>query len=93
MKVLYIFLGVLFFSCKSENKNDAPIFELNKQLEAITLLNDSVYSPKLEENISFKNYEKAKSAFEKGIEIATRNNESFALRELRSAYEEFTMDY
>jgi tetratricopeptide (TPR) repeat protein len=34
----------------------------------------------------------AKATFEKGINIATKNNESFALRELKSAYEEFTMD-
>ena len=35
----------------------------------------------------------AKETFEKGIEIAIKNNESFALRELKSAYDEFMMDY
>lgn len=37
--------------------------------------------------------EKAKLTFEAGIEIATRNNEAFALRELKSAFDEFMMDY
>lgn len=37
--------------------------------------------------------ELAKETFEKGIEIAIKNNESFALRELKSAYDEFMMDY
>ena len=37
--------------------------------------------------------EKAKKTFENGIEIATSNNEALALRELKSAYEEFMMDY
>jgi len=35
--------------------------------------------------------DKAKSTFEKGIVIASKNNESLALRELKSAYEEFLM--
>ena len=35
--------------------------------------------------------EKAKSTFEKGIEIASKNNESLALRELKNAYDEFLM--
>jgi Tfp pilus assembly protein PilF len=42
--------------------------------------------------IDLREDEKAKSTFEKGMEIAMKNNEPFALRELRSAYEEFTMD-
>lgn len=37
--------------------------------------------------------EKAKAVFETGIEIATANNEALALRELKSAYDEFMMDY
>lgn len=37
--------------------------------------------------------EKAKFIFENGIEIAKQNNESLALRELKSAYDEFMMDY
>lgn len=36
---------------------------------------------------------KAQTVFEKGIEVATRNNEAHALRELRSAYNEFMFDY
>ena len=35
----------------------------------------------------------AKETFEKGIEIAIENHETFALRELKSAYDEFMMDY
>lgn len=35
--------------------------------------------------------EKAKSTFEKGIEIASINNEALALRELKNAYDEFMM--
>ena len=34
----------------------------------------------------------AKETFEKGIEIASKKSEHFALRELKSAYEEFMMD-
>jgi len=37
--------------------------------------------------------EKAKKTFEDGIETATRNSDSLALRELKSAYDEFMMDY
>ncbi len=37
--------------------------------------------------------EKAKQTFEKGISVAKANNENFALRELKSAYDEFMMDY
>ena len=37
--------------------------------------------------------ELAKETFEEGIKIAIKNNESFALRELKSAYDEFLMDY
>ena len=37
--------------------------------------------------------EKAKSIFEKGIQIAVANNEELALRELKNAYDEFMMDY
>lgn len=35
--------------------------------------------------------EKAKTVFEKGIILATKNNESLALRELKSAFDEFLM--
>lgn len=34
----------------------------------------------------------AQHIFETGIEIATKNNEAHALRELRSAYDEFVLD-
>jgi tetratricopeptide (TPR) repeat protein len=37
--------------------------------------------------------EKAKETFEKGIKMATVENEALLLRELKSAYEEFMMDY
>ena len=37
--------------------------------------------------------EDAKITFENGIEKAALNNENLMLRELRSAYEEFMMDY
>ena len=37
--------------------------------------------------------EKAKHVFERGIDVAAANNENFALRELKSAYDEFMMDY
>ncbi len=37
--------------------------------------------------------DQAKVIFEKGIEKATELNESMLLRELRSAYDEFMMDY
>ena len=37
--------------------------------------------------------EKAKHTFEIGMDIAKANNENFALRELKSAYDEFMMDY
>ena len=37
--------------------------------------------------------DKAKSAFEKGIEVATRQGEMLALRELKNAYDELMMDY
>jgi len=43
--------------------------------------------------IVLKNDDLAKKTFEKGIEIATKNNEALALRELRNAYDEFTLDY
>lgn len=43
--------------------------------------------------IDLNQEEFAKETFEKGIEIAIKNNESFALRELKSAYDEFMMDY
>ena len=39
------------------------------------------------------NDKNAKDTFEKGMEIATANNEALALRELKSAYEEFMMDF
>jgi len=35
----------------------------------------------------------AKLTFEQGIDMAVQNNDSFALRELQNAYDEFTMDY
>ena len=41
--------------------------------------------------IDFGEDELAKSTFEKGIEVASKNNESLALRELQSAYDEFMM--
>ncbi|MCK5368273.1 MAG: tetratricopeptide repeat protein [Cyclobacteriaceae bacterium] len=37
--------------------------------------------------------EEAKITFENGIEKATINNEDLMLRELKSAYDEFMMDY
>ncbi len=37
--------------------------------------------------------EKAKSTFEKGIEVASQKNEQLMLRELKSAYDEFMMDF
>ncbi len=37
--------------------------------------------------------EEAKITFENGIEKATINNENLMLRELKSAYDEFMMDY
>ena len=37
--------------------------------------------------------EEAKITFENGIEKATINNENLILRELKSAYDEFMMDY
>ena len=37
--------------------------------------------------------EKAKDVFERGIDVAAAKNENFALRELKSAYDEFMMDY
>ena len=37
--------------------------------------------------------EKAKKVFEKGIEKATAMKESMLLRELKSAYDEYMMDY
>lgn len=36
---------------------------------------------------------KAKSTFEKGIDVATQQGDSLALRELKSAYDELMMDY
>lgn len=35
----------------------------------------------------------AKKTFEEGIDMAMKNKETLALRELRSAYDEFTLDY
>ena len=43
--------------------------------------------------IDLEEDELAQKVFEQGIEIATKNKEDFALRELRSAYDEFMMDY
>jgi len=37
--------------------------------------------------------EKAKATFEKGIQMATQQNEVLLLRELKSAYDEFMMDF
>ena len=37
--------------------------------------------------------DKAKVTFEKGIEKATLNHENLMLRELKSAYDEFILDY
>ena len=36
---------------------------------------------------------KAKFTFESGIKVATEKKDQLALRELKSAYDEFTMDY
>ncbi len=36
---------------------------------------------------------KAREIFEKGIEIAAKNKDTLALRELKNAYDEFTLDY
>lgn len=35
----------------------------------------------------------AKKTFEEGIDMAMKNKETLALRELRSAYDEFTLDF
>lgn len=43
--------------------------------------------------IELDEVEKAKIVFEKGIEKATALNEAMLLRELKSAYDEFMMDY
>ena len=43
--------------------------------------------------ISLEEIEKAKSIFEKGIEIATMNNDTLALRELKNAYNELMMGF
>ena len=43
--------------------------------------------------IDINDEEKAKKTFESGIKLATKNNEAFALRELKSAYDEFMMDF
>ena len=43
--------------------------------------------------IDLQQDEKAQRTFEKGIDIATKNQEDLALRELKSAYDEFMMDY
>jgi len=37
--------------------------------------------------------EKAKQTYEKGIRLATEQKEELLLRELKSAYDEFLMDY
>jgi len=37
--------------------------------------------------------EKARNTFVTGIELATKCNNTFALRELKSAYDEFMMDF
>lgn len=41
--------------------------------------------------IELEKDDQAQATFEKGIIIATKNNESLALRELKSAYDEFLM--
>lgn len=43
--------------------------------------------------IEFDEEEKAKLTFEHGINVAKEQNDQLALRELKSAYDEFTMDY
>jgi tetratricopeptide (TPR) repeat protein len=43
--------------------------------------------------IEMDEVEKAKNVFEQGIEKATALNEAMLLRELKSAYDEFMMDY
>ena len=43
--------------------------------------------------LEFGQDEKAKKIYELGIEKATEQNEALLLRELKSAYDEFMMDY
>ena len=43
--------------------------------------------------IELNDEDKARDTFEAGIRIAKEKNNQLALRELRNAYDEFTMDY
>ncbi|MDO1500147.1 hypothetical protein Q2T40_08375 [Winogradskyella maritima] len=83
MKNIYIFVVApfLFFSCKNEEVN-APTFELKQQIEAITLLGDTLRSPSLEDNQAYKNYQNAKIAFEN----APKNADSIIWFGRRTAY-------
>ncbi|WP_411768015.1 tetratricopeptide repeat protein [Winogradskyella sp. A3E31] len=56
-------LAVIVCSCKNKEVKQVD-FELSKQVEAVTLMGDSIYSPELEENQAFKNYQAAKKAYE-----------------------------
>lgn len=62
LQYLLFLLILVFTSCKDEGKYKT--FELNKQIEAVTPLGDSIYSPEITKNQAFKNYQVAKNAFE-----------------------------
>ena len=72
-KILHIVSSLLLFvivlGCNQKN-NPVPKFDLSKQIEAVTLLQDTIYSPEITDNETFKKYKHAKDAFQKHTENA-----------------------
>lgn len=83
------------YALATEYKNEAPV----KALSYFELLAEKHpdYVPTYYHlallYIDMDEAEKAKKVFEKGIEKATAMKEAMLLRELKSAYDEFMMDY
>lgn len=83
------------YALANEYKNEAPLKALSYFELLIEKHPDYVptYYHLAHLYIDFNQEEKAKATFEAGIQKATENHEPLLLRELKSAYNEFMMDY